>query len=115
MVHVKTIMEELKGYVNVENGEMIDGLDSREIATGFTYPYFPLTNPIVISDFKQKQKAQTCIRLYHQTFGCDPTDRNVMWWLEYQYRVNSYVFSFLCVFSKIEINQHNYQNCGWME
>lgn len=99
MVHVKTIMEELKGYVNVENGEMIDGLDSREIATGFTYPYFPLTNPIVISGFKQKQKAQTCIRLYHQTFGCDPTDRNVMWWLEYQYRVNSYVFFLFYVFS----------------
>lgn len=46
-------MEETKGDITSENGEMVCGLDSREISKAFYFSAFPLISPIVVNDFKR--------------------------------------------------------------
>lgn len=61
---MKMVMEESKGYITSESEEMDNGIDSMEIARGFAFPAFPLTNPIFIRDFKREQNTQTYIKVY---------------------------------------------------
>lgn len=45
-------MEELKGDVNAETGKKADIFDLRESSKVFSFLALPLTNPIIMKDFK---------------------------------------------------------------
>lgn len=80
---MKMVMEESKGDITSESEEMDNGIDSMEIARGFAFSALPLTNPIFMRDFKREQNTQTYIKVYHHTFGCDPTNNKVLRWFKY--------------------------------
>lgn len=81
MVLVKMVTKESKEDTTIEDGWVVVGLDSMKISRGFTFQTMPLTNPIFISNFKRKRKAQTYIRVHRRTFRYS-ADSEVIWWLE---------------------------------
>lgn len=55
----------------------------KEVARGFTLPTLPLINLEHVGDFKQEWETQINIRAHRRAFSCDPTNKEVMSWIEF--------------------------------
>lgn len=76
------VMKDLKEEVVDADRRMVGSLDMKKVARGFSFYVLPLTNPVVIDDFKQEHKTKTYITVHLHAFDFDPTDNEIMWLLE---------------------------------
>lgn len=101
------MMDGLKEATATESGGIVGSLFPREDFRSFAFPTFPLKDPAIVDDFKQECKVWIYIRARHNTFGCDPTNNEVVWWLESLSHVYTYGSSFMCVDSNFKMdNSH---------
>lgn len=95
-------MESPNDYVIFKREGTSRGIALNEVARGFAFSVFPLTNLEHVYEFKREQNAQTYIMVHQHAFCCDPIAIEVMWWLNSQLHAYTYNRSYLFVDRKTE-------------
>lgn len=90
------MIEDSREVVLADCDRVVGSLAPRKVSKGFFFPALPLTNLIVVDDFKQEDQGQTYIRAHRRSFNCNPTNSEARWWFESQSRVYAHKIPWPC-------------------